>query len=409
MRVFTGGHAGSVMARRLLPALLMIPLLIAWLRLYGERAGVFESEVGVVLVALAYTFCLLGLIWTTARSVNETDDRRRRADDALRESEKRWATTIASIGDAVIATDVEGKIEFMNATAEGLTGWTLREASMRPATGVFNIINEQTRKQVESPITKVLREGMVVGLANHTILIRKDGTELPIDDSGAPIRDDDGKTMGVVLVFRDITEQKRAEESVKRSVERLDIISDTAGQCSRAPTSKIVDSLCKRVMEHLDCHTFFNFLVDEERICLRLNAYAGIPEETAREIHFLDFGVAVCGWPLGTPVGLWRRISPPLPTSGRTLFVPLASRPCLPSPLCPGQGHRDSLLRHKVAAYFTDEEAFPDEDRGQPGRDGDGAYETAAGRGGESRRTRGACQGEDRRATARKRLQSEPH
>jgi PAS domain S-box-containing protein len=138
--------------------------------------------------------------------------KRKQTETALRESEQRWATTLASIGDAVIASDTLGRIMFMNAVAEKLTGWTLREASMKPVTEVFNIINERTRGVVESPVAKVIREGMIVGLANHTILVKKDGTEVPIDDSGAPIRDGDGKTTGIVLIFRDITERKRAEE-----------------------------------------------------------------------------------------------------------------------------------------------------------------------------------------------------
>ena len=139
---------------------------------------------------------------------------------ALRTSEERWSTTLASIGDAVIAADVEGKITFMNAVAEGLTGWTLKEAGAKPVTEIFNIINEQTRDQVENPVTKVLREGMIVGLANHTVLIRKDGSEAPIDDSGAPIRDEVGNTSGVVLIFRDITERKLAEEELRQSEKR---------------------------------------------------------------------------------------------------------------------------------------------------------------------------------------------
>ena len=140
---------------------------------------------------------------------------------ALRKSEQRWSTTLSSIGDAVIATDVEGKITFMNTVAEGLTGWTLEEAVAKPVTEVFSIINEQTRSQVENPVAKVLREGIIVGLANHTVLIRKDGSEVPIDDSGAPIRDEAGKTNGVVLIFRDITERKRAEEVLRESEERF--------------------------------------------------------------------------------------------------------------------------------------------------------------------------------------------
>ncbi len=135
---------------------------------------------------------------------------------ALSESEQRWATTLASIGDAVIATDTSGNITFMNSEAEELTGWTLSDVSEKPVKTVFNIVNEQTRLEVENPIERVLKEGMVVGLANHTVLIRKDGSEVPIDDSGAPIKDKDGKTTGVVLIFRDITERKKAEEEITR-------------------------------------------------------------------------------------------------------------------------------------------------------------------------------------------------
>ncbi len=143
------------------------------------------------------------------------------AQASLRESEQRWATTLASIGDAVIATDLSGTIVFMNGEAEKLTGWTLIEASQKPVKTVFNIINEQSRLEVENPIDRVLREGMVVGLANHTVLIRKDGVEVPVDDSGAPIRDKEGKTSGVVLVFRDISDRKKAEEELQQSEKRL--------------------------------------------------------------------------------------------------------------------------------------------------------------------------------------------
>ncbi len=448
---------------------------------------------------------------------------------ALKESEEWLKVTLSSIGDAVIATDLAGNIIFMNTVAEEVTGWALKDAATKPASQVFNVVNEQTRREVESPITKVLREGTIVGLANHTILVRKNGTEVPIDDSGAPIRDADGNTIGVVLVFRDITERKkvedhtsrlasfpdlnpnpileadlsgeitfcnpaakkvlgnlgadredcspflpknlgailkdwdrtseftigqevmikdrvfaetihlvpqfgvariyareitkrkraeealqesqhllrdvidsapsaiflkdcdgkfitintqlekmlgmtreelkgktdydiapkdvaddwrahdlqvmktglplqieeiadledghhvflankfplldssgriygicaishditphkRAEDALKTSTERLEILSSTASQllASKEP-QEIVEVLCRRVMEHLDCHAFFNYLVEEAGNRMKLNAYAGIPDETAREIYFLDFGTAVCG------------------------------------------------------------------------------------------------------------------
>ena len=140
---------------------------------------------------------------------------RKQAEFALLESEQRWATTLGSIGDAVIATDVAGKITFMNNVAEKLTGWHLPDASQKPLTEVFRIINEFTRGQVEDPVAKVLEKGLVVGLANHSLLVRKDGTEVAIDDSGAPIKDENGKTLGVVLVFRDITERKKEEEQIE--------------------------------------------------------------------------------------------------------------------------------------------------------------------------------------------------
>jgi len=129
----------------------------------------------------------------------------------LRESEQRWATTLASIGDAVIATDTDGKITFMNPVAEQLTGWNHTDAAGQPVKTVFHIVNEQTRAEVEDPVAKVLATGNVVGLANHTVLIRRDGADVPIDDSGAPIYDARGNTTGVVLVFRDITARKQAE------------------------------------------------------------------------------------------------------------------------------------------------------------------------------------------------------
>jgi PAS domain S-box-containing protein len=145
---------------------------------------------------------------------------------SLRKSEQRWATTLASIGDAVIATDTTGKIAFMNDKAEELTGWNLSDASQKPVKEVFNIVNEQSRLEAENPVDRVLREGMVVGLANHTVLIQKNGDVVPIDDSGAPIKDKDGKTTGVVLIFRDITERKKAEEANAKQAELIDLSPD---------------------------------------------------------------------------------------------------------------------------------------------------------------------------------------
>lgn len=140
--------------------------------------------------------------------------KRKNAEHALKISEQRWSTTLSSIGDAVIATDIDGKITFLNPVAEQLTGWTLNEANQKPIKQIFNIVNEKTHQQVENPIVKVIEKGLAISLANHTVLIRKDGTEIPIDDSGAPILTENGKISGVVFIFRDISERKKADEKI---------------------------------------------------------------------------------------------------------------------------------------------------------------------------------------------------
>ena len=154
-------------------------------------------------------------------------EERKKAEASLRESEQRWATTLSSIGDAVIATDVAGSITFMNAVAEKLTGWTLREVLGKPLKDVFHLINEETHLEVESPVTKVLEKGMIVGLANHTILVRKDGSEVPLDDSGAPIKDELGNVAGVVLVFHDIFERKIMEKKLEEYQKHLEDLVET--------------------------------------------------------------------------------------------------------------------------------------------------------------------------------------
>ncbi len=156
----------------------------------------------------------------------------------LRQDHEWFRTTLASIGDAVIATNADGKVTFLNAVAQTLTGWTQEEARGTPLADVFKIINEKTRQTVDSPAVRALREGAIVGLANHTLLVAKNGAETCIDDSAAPIRDENGGVIGVVLVFRDVGERRRAEVEFAERNQIVSLAADVGGiliQCEKLP------------------------------------------------------------------------------------------------------------------------------------------------------------------------------
>jgi PAS domain S-box-containing protein len=158
--------------------------------------------------------------------------------------------TLASIGDGVIVTNAKGRVTFLNEVAQELCGWSLPDAKGRPCIEIFSIVNEATRAVVQNPVDKVIETGRIVGLANHTVLIRPDGSEIPIDDSGAPIRQKDGTIVGVVLVFRDFSEQKKAAEAilaVKNELEKANQSKDeffaALSHELRAPLTPIVATL----------------------------------------------------------------------------------------------------------------------------------------------------------------------
>ncbi|MHB1590293.1 MAG: EAL domain-containing protein, partial [Sulfuricella sp.] len=144
-----------------------------------------------------------------ALALKQNSVERDQSEAALYAEKERALVTLQSIGDAVITTDIEGRIEFLNPVAETLTGWSTGEAIGRPLQQVFDIINELTRLPLENPVEKALRYNIIVGLANHTVLIRRDGHEVHIDDSAAPIRERDGRIIGVVLVFHNVSEKRK--------------------------------------------------------------------------------------------------------------------------------------------------------------------------------------------------------
>jgi len=144
----------------------------------------------------------------------------------LRESEETLHATLYSIGDAVISTDAEAQVASMNPVAESLTGWSEQEAAGQPLATVFRIVNEHTGNPVESPARQVLKEGRIVGLANHTLLLARDGRKIPIADSGAPIRNAAGEITGLVLVFRDQTDERKARLALEAKTQLLQLVFD---------------------------------------------------------------------------------------------------------------------------------------------------------------------------------------
>ncbi|MCP4338389.1 MAG: response regulator [Desulfobulbaceae bacterium] len=196
----------------------------------GVQEGAGQLETGHDEIdVLTTTFANMELeIQQQIEDLNREINERQKAERQLSEHEEDLRVTLNSIGDAVIATDIKGRITRMNPIAEALTGWPLLEACTQPLNTVFHVINALTRSQAENPVEKVLETGEIVGLANHTVLIAKDGTERQIADSGAPIKNDQGQIIGVVLVFRDVTEEYAMQDRLRHS-EKMDAIGQLTG------------------------------------------------------------------------------------------------------------------------------------------------------------------------------------
>src|SRR6266542_5667700 len=193
---------------------ILITIVAIELEQLGDRVGQLPNPpIGATLVLFVLVVGVLGLfldrfgsaLRSALASATSLADDNARLYRVAQEQQARLQATLASIGDAVIATDRQGQVTFMNSVAESLTGWPQSEAIEQHLDNVFTIANEETREPVESPVAHVLHEGAVVGLANHTVLLARDGRQIPIDDSGAPIRDAAGQLIGVVLVFHDIS------------------------------------------------------------------------------------------------------------------------------------------------------------------------------------------------------------
>lgn len=190
--------------------------------LYARRDGDTPARVLLRLVSKQAAESRFAALNQQIDKLSREVEQRRRMELDLSEQRERFRVTLQSIGDGVIATDIDGKVTFMNAVAEDYTGWSRTEALGKPVDQIFRIINEHSLAPVDNPIKRVLAEGAIVGLANYSALIRKDGSLLHIDDSGAPIRNTDGVLTGAVLVFHDITARRQLEQQIANRTRQLE-------------------------------------------------------------------------------------------------------------------------------------------------------------------------------------------
>jgi len=184
---------------------------------------------------------------TLQREIEE----RKKVEAALLEQREWLRVTLNSIGDAVMATDTEGRISFLNPVASALTGWPAQEAQGRPIQNVLRTVNELTGDPAEDIVKRVMADGRIVNMANHTALVRRDGSRIPIEDSAAPITDSAGALLGVVIVFHDVTEKRRAQEALRNSAEKLRIVADFTHDWEywRSPDNRFlyVSPSCERI------------------------------------------------------------------------------------------------------------------------------------------------------------------
>jgi PAS domain S-box-containing protein len=212
---FYGAVMASAWYGGLRPGLLTTALSLATVATYFIAPEIEGDGLRPVHVVGLTLFAITGWLISTAA------EELRRTREAHRLDAERLSTTLDSIGDGVIVTDAQGRVGSVNPIAERLTGWSAGDAKGRALAEIFRIVNETSREPVANPAMQALESGAIVGLANHTVLVARDGTECPIDDSAAPLRGVDGAIAGSVLVFRDVSERRRTEQTLRASEEEL--------------------------------------------------------------------------------------------------------------------------------------------------------------------------------------------
>lgn len=212
------------------------------------------------------------------------------SDKNYRDQKEWFRVTLSSIGDAVITTDINSTITFMNPVAEEITGYSLEEAMGQPISNIFRIFNEITLSPAEIPVSRVIREGFIIGLANHTGLVSKSGETRSIADSAAPIRNDANEIIGVVMVFRDITETKRMEEEMAR-LDKLNVVGQMAAGVAheiRNPMTIIRGylQLLKINREFKEYNEYFQVMINElDRANMIISGFLSLAKEKTIEMN----------------------------------------------------------------------------------------------------------------------------
>jgi len=261
------------MLRRLLPGILVLPLVIGWFARQAEVQSLYDSAATLAIFAVANIMVLAVFAWTTIGAVRRADQDRNEVLMELRGQREWLSTTLGSIGDGVIATDPNGSVLLLNRVAEHLTGWTAAEARGRPIWEVFRVIDESTRKSVDDPALKALREREVTRLESGALLITRDDKELPVEHSGAPIVGYDGSLAGAVLVFRDVTERRRTAQRQTMLVGELNhrvknalaIVQSLVQASLRQATSKPAQAMAQTLAERLQAlHRAHDLLLESQ-------------------------------------------------------------------------------------------------------------------------------------------------
>ena len=261
------------MLRRLLPGILVLPLVIGWFARQAELRDFYDSAATLAIFAVASIIVLAVFAWTTIGAVRRADHDRQAALMEMRGQREWLSTTLGSIGDGVIATDPSGSVLLLNRVAEQVTGWTAAQARGRPIWEVFRVVDEVTRKSVDDPALKALRERAVTRLGSGALLITRDDKELPVEHSGAPIVGYDGTLAGAVLVFRDVTERRRTAQRQTMLVGELNhrvknalaIVQSLVQASLRQATSKPAQIMAQTLVERLQAlHRAHDLLLESQ-------------------------------------------------------------------------------------------------------------------------------------------------